>query len=122
MTNIGRPRNPVRLVPYVMGGNQARWLALLAEGYAVDLPQIRARTPLASITALLCAVHAHQAQGVFACDPGWRQAAGITEVPEDRADDVAAALALLQGARDDLEEPESALLLAARMASTRTGR
>lgn len=59
---------------------------------------------------------------MFACDPRWRETAGITEVPEDRADDVAAALALLQVARDDLEGLEGALLLAARTASTRTGK
>ncbi|MCX5097371.1 hypothetical protein OOK36_53830 [Streptomyces sp. NBC_00365] len=47
---------------------------------------------------------------------------GTTEVPEDRADDVTAALALLQIARDDLETLEGALLLAARTASTRTGK
>ncbi|MFD4956670.1 hypothetical protein [Streptomyces sp. NPDC058451] len=106
----------------MMDEDQAQLLALLTEGYADDLPQIRERTPLASITALLYAVHAHQAQRVFACDPRWRETAGITEVPEDRADDVAAALALLQVARDDLEGLEGALLLAARTASTRTGR
>ncbi|MFD7137211.1 hypothetical protein [Streptomyces sp. NPDC059894] len=122
MTNTDKPLHLIRPVPYVMDEDQAQLLARLAEGYADDLPQIRQRTPLASITALLYAVHAHQAQRVFACDPRWRETAGITEVPEDRADDVAAALALLQVARDDLECLEGALLLAARTASTRTGR
>lgn len=42
----------------------------------------------------------------------------MTEVPEDRADDVTAGLALLQVAREDLETLESALLLAARTASS----
>ncbi|MFD4177262.1 hypothetical protein [Streptomyces anulatus] len=122
MTNTDKPLCPVRPVPYVMDEDQARLLALLIEGYADDLPQIRERTPLASITALLYAVHAHQTQRVFACDPRWRETLGITEVPEDRADDVATALALLQVARDDLEGLEGALLLAARTASTRTGK
>lgn len=122
MTNTDKPLRPVRPVPYVMDENQAQLLALLVEGYADDLPQIRERTPLASITALLYAVHAHQAQRVFACDPRWKETAGVTEVPEDRADDVAAALALLQVARDDLEGLEGVLLLAARTDSTRTGK
>ncbi|MFJ2203544.1 hypothetical protein ACIQPP_50655 [Streptomyces violaceusniger] len=43
-------------------------------------------------------------------------------MPEDRADDVTAALALLQVARGDLETLEGALLLTARTASSRTGK
>ncbi|MFC9932307.1 hypothetical protein [Streptomyces sp. NPDC127190] len=43
-------------------------------------------------------------------------------MPEDPAGDVAAALALLQVAHDDLEGLEGALLLAARTVSTRTGK
>ncbi|MZE80898.1 hypothetical protein [Streptomyces xinghaiensis] len=122
MTNTDKPLRPIRPVPYVMDEDQAQLLARLSADYADDLPQIRERAPHASITALLHAVHAHQAQRVFACDPRWRETAGITEVPEDRADDVAAALALLQVARDDLEGLEAALLLGARTASTRTGK
>ncbi|MFB6714558.1 hypothetical protein ACFCZY_22515 [Streptomyces sp. NPDC056237] len=64
-------------------------------------PKIRNREPQASIAALLHAVRAHQAQRVFACDPRWRETTGLTEVPEDRTEDVTAALAPLQVARDD---------------------
>ncbi|MFL4909465.1 hypothetical protein ACJ6WF_41355 [Streptomyces sp. MMS24-I2-30] len=122
MTNTDKPPRPVRPVPYVMDEDQAQLLARLSDGYTGDLPRIRERVPHASVTALLHAVHAHQAQRVFACDPRWRETAGVTEVPEDRADDVAAALALLQVARADLEGLEGALLLAARTASTRSGK
>ncbi|MFF3129265.1 hypothetical protein ACFVRD_45285, partial [Streptomyces sp. NPDC057908] len=52
-------------------------------------------------------------------DPRRRETTGNTEVPDDHADDVAAALTLFQIARDDLE---ATLLLAARTASTRTGK
>lgn len=122
MTNTDKPARPIRPVPYVVHEDQAQLLARLSVDYAGDLQQIRERAPHASITAILHAVHAHQAQRVFACDPRWREAAGITEAPEDRAEDVAAALALLQVARDDLEGLEAALLVAARTASTRTGK
>ncbi|MGP2436329.1 hypothetical protein [Streptomyces sp. JW3] len=122
MTNTDKPTRPPRPVPYVMDEEQAGLLARLSEDYADAVQEIQDRTPHASVVALLHAVHAHQAQRVFACDPRWRETAGITEVPEDRADDVAAALALLQVARDDLEGLEGALLLAARTASTRTGK
>ncbi|WP_431981436.1 hypothetical protein [Streptomyces qinglanensis] len=122
MTTTDKPKRPPRPVPYVMDEDQAKLLARLSEDYADALTEIRDRTPHAAVAALLHAVHAHQADRVFACDPRWRETAGITEVPEDRADDVAAALALLQVARDDLEGLEGGLLLAARTASTRTGK
>lgn len=42
------------------------------------------------------------------------------EPPEDRAEDIADALSLLQAAREDLDGMEAALLLAARQPGTRT--
>ncbi|MFI5796256.1 hypothetical protein [Streptomyces sp. NPDC051677] len=122
MTNSHKQTRPPRPVPYVMDEEQAGLLARLSEDYADAVQEIQDRTPHVSVAALLHAVHAHQARRVFACDPRWRETAGITEVPEDRADDAAAALALLQVARDDLEGLEAALLLAARTPSTRTGK
>ncbi|MFI6341207.1 hypothetical protein [Streptomyces sp. NPDC050535] len=122
MTNTDKPARSPRPVPYVMDHDQALLLARLSEDYVHALPEIRDRAPQASVAVLLHAVHAHQAQRVFACDARWRETAGITEVPEDRAEDVAAALALLHVARADLEGLEGTLLLAARTASTRTGK
>lgn len=122
MTNAEKPARPPRPVPYVMDKDQARLLAQLTEDYADALPDIQDRTPQASVAVLLHAVHAHQARRLFASDPHWQKTVGEHEVPADRAADVAAALALLQVARDDLEGLEGALLLAARSASTRTGK
>ncbi|MFJ4689639.1 hypothetical protein ACIQNG_33780 [Streptomyces sp. NPDC091377] len=122
MTTTDKPARPPRPVPYVMDRDQARLLARLSEDYVDVVPEIQNRTPQASVAVLLHAVHAHQAQRLFATDARWREIAGITEVPEDRADDVAAALALLQVARADLDGLEAALLLAARTASARTGK
>ncbi|MFE5718545.1 hypothetical protein [Streptomyces erythrochromogenes] len=122
VTNTDKAPRPIEPVPSVMDEDQAQLLARLSADYAGDLQQIGERAPHAAITALLHAVHAHQAQRVFACNPRWREIAGIAEVPEDREDDVAAALTLLQVARHDLESLEGALLLAARTSSTRTGK
>ncbi|MGW2919315.1 hypothetical protein ACWDBF_15820 [Streptomyces angustmyceticus] len=114
MVNTDKPARAPRPVPYVMDEDQARLLATLSEDYADALPQLQARTPQASVAALLHAVHAHQAQRLFVSHRYWQKAAGETEVPEDRADDIAAALALLQAL-------ECSMLLAARTASARTG-
>lgn len=122
MTNTDKPPRAPRPVPYVMDEQQAGLLARLSEAYASALPEVRDRTPQASVPVLLHAVHAHQTRRLLASDPRWRETAGVTDMPEDRAEDVAAALALLQVARDDLEDLEAALLLAARTASTRTGK
>ncbi|MFD9396944.1 hypothetical protein ACFWBB_41285 [Streptomyces sp. NPDC060000] len=122
MTTTDKPTRAPRPVPYVMDEDQAELLARLAEDYAAALPEIQARTPQASVSVLLHAVHADQACRMFVSHPYWENAVGETEVPEDRADDVAAALALLQVARADLEGLEGSLLLAARTASTRTGK
>ncbi|MGW0672532.1 hypothetical protein [Streptomyces sp. NPDC002746] len=119
MTNTD---GPTRLAPYAMDEEQAGLLARLAADYADALVKIRDRESQASIAPVLHAIWVHQAQRILACDLRWRETAGITEVPEDRAEDVSAALALLQIARDDLETLEGALLLAARTASTRTGK
>ncbi|GCB45080.1 hypothetical protein [Streptomyces sp. NL15-2K] len=69
--------------------------------------------------ALLHAVQAHRTRRLIEADPRWQKTTGRIVDLEDRADDVAAALALLRVARADLE---GALLLAARFASTSTGR
>ncbi|MGD9482849.1 hypothetical protein WDH52_06240 [Streptomyces sp. TRM70308] len=97
-------------------------LARLSEDYTDALTRIRDRTPEASVPVLLHAVHAHQVRRLLASDPRWRETAGVTEEPEDCAEDVAAALALLQVARADLEGLEGALLLAARHPSVCTGK
>ncbi|MFF2374867.1 hypothetical protein ACFVUW_10840 [Streptomyces xiamenensis] len=122
MTNTDKSLRSIRPVPYVMDEDQAQLLARLSTDYADGLQQTRERTPHTSISALLHAVTAHQAQRLFARNPHWKKIAGITEDPEDRADDVAAALALLQVARDDLEALEVFLLMVARTTSTRTGK
>ncbi|ONK13180.1 hypothetical protein [Streptomyces sp. MP131-18] len=122
MTNTDKPLRPPRPVPYVMDEDQAGLLARLSEDYADALPGVRDRTPEASVPVLLHTVHAHQFRRLLASDPRWRETADVTEVPEDRAEDIAAALALLQVARADLEGLEGALLLVARSTSTRTGK
>ncbi|MFK0142659.1 hypothetical protein [Streptomyces murinus] len=114
-----RPRSWASTAPGCRWCGQAGLLGRLAADYADVLPELRDREPQATIILLLHAVCAHQAKRVFACDARWRETTSITEVPRDRAEDVSAALALLQTARDDLE---SALLLAARTASTLTGK
>jgi hypothetical protein len=105
-----------------MDEHQAQQFARLGERYADTLPEVRERTPEASAAVLLHAVHAHQARRLFASDPRRRETMRLTEMPEDRADDVADALALLRVARADLDSMEAALLLAARLPSTDTGK
>lgn len=122
MTNTDKPTRSPQPIPDVMDEEQAGLLARLAEDYADALPEVRDRTPQASVPALLHAAHAHQARRMFVSHPYWQKTVGETEVPEDRAGDIAAALALLQVARADLEGLEGSLLLAARTASTRTGK
>ncbi|MEU5833070.1 hypothetical protein ABZ820_05175 [Streptomyces diacarni] len=106
----------------MMNEDQAKLLARLSEDYAEALPELQERTPQASVTALLHAVQAQQVRRVLVSHRYWHKAIGEREAPEDRAEDVAAALALLQVARADLEGLEGALLLAARTVSTRTGK
>ncbi|MFE7763025.1 hypothetical protein [Streptomyces sp. NPDC057438] len=122
MTNTDKPTRPPRRVPYVMDEEQAELLARLAGRYASVLPEVRDHAPEASVPVLLHAVHAHQARRLIESDPRWQKATGRVVELEDRADDVAAALALLRVARADLDGLEFALLLAARSISTSTGK
>lgn len=122
MTNTNEPTRTPRPAPYGMDEEQAELLARLNDRYADAVPEVRARTPEASLPALLHAVNAHQVRRVLASNPHWQKTTGITEAPEDHAEDVASALALLQIARADLEKLEAALLLAARFPSSRTGK
>ncbi|MDX3121571.1 hypothetical protein F3K20_20235 [Streptomyces scabiei] len=122
MTNTDKPTLPPRPTQYVMDEEQAGVLALLSQRYTDDLPVIRARYQETSVPVLLHAVHAHQARRLIESNPRWQKTTGRVVELEDRAEDVAAALALLQVARADLEGLESALLLAARSTSTHTGK
>lgn len=54
--------------------------------------------------------------------PGRADTPGPAEEPEDRAEDVADALSLLQAAREDLDSLEAALLLAARQPGRHGGK
>ncbi|GHE33803.1 hypothetical protein [Streptomyces capitiformicae] len=122
MTNTDKPTHPPRPVPYVMDGEQAELLARLSGRYADVLPEVRDRAPEASVPVLLHAVHAHQARRLIESAPRWQKTTGRVVELEDRAEDVAAALALLRVARADLDGLEGALLLAARSISTNTGK
>lgn len=122
MTNTEKATRTPQAVSYGMRNEQAAILARLADRYAEAVPAICARTPEASVSGLLHAVTAHQVRRLFTSDARWRRTTGITAVPEDRTEDVAAAMGLLQVARADLEGLEAALLLAARSNSSRTGK
>ncbi|MFE4829937.1 hypothetical protein [Streptomyces sp. NPDC056672] len=123
MTNTASPVRAPRPVPYMMDEEQAQLLTRLSEDYADALPGIQARTPQASVAALLHAVIAHQVRRLVQGHRFRKKTTGPGgEAPEDRAEDVAAALALVQVARADLDGLEAALLLTARHPSTRTGR
>src|SRR5690242_19687241 len=95
-------------------------LARLAERYAGDLPAVQQREAV-RVTAVVHAVFHHQARRLL---PNFRLIR-VTDDPveesEDRAEDVADALSLLQAAREDLASLEAALLYAARRPGARTG-
>jgi hypothetical protein len=95
-------------------------LARLTNRYAGDLPTVQQREAVRA-TAVVHAVFHHQARRLL---PNFRLARvtdGSAEELEDRAEDVADALSLLQAAREDLNSLEAALLYAARRPGTRTG-
>ncbi|MFB1047358.1 hypothetical protein [Streptomyces chrestomyceticus] len=122
MTHTDQPARPPRTVPYVMDQDQAGLLARLSHRYADVLPGLRDRAPHASVPLVLHAVHAHQVRRMIESDPRWQKTTGRVVELDDRADDVAAALALLRVVRADLEGLEAGLLLAARSNGSRTGK
>ena len=101
---------------YKLDERDATALARLADQYADDLPAIQQRDPI-RIPAVVDAVIHHQARRLF---PNLLLIPPA-EPPEDRAEDIADALSLLQAAREYLEDSEAALLAAARQPGPRTG-
>jgi hypothetical protein len=88
--------------------------------YAGDLPVVQQREA-ARVLAVVHAVFRHQARRLL---PDFRlvpDTPGPAEELEDRAEDVADALSLLQAAREDLDSLEAALLYAGRRPGARTG-
>ncbi|MCB5908207.1 hypothetical protein [Streptomyces pinistramenti] len=104
-----------------MDAEQATLLVQLSDRYADALPGIRDRSPEATVPVVLHAVQAHQCHRLLQSGPLWRKTSGDDRHPGDRAEDVAAALALLRVARTDLDGLEAAMP-AARTTSTRTGK
>ncbi|MGF0167590.1 hypothetical protein OH717_34320 (plasmid) [Streptomyces albidoflavus] len=103
MTNPQHAR-PLRAVPGVLGDDQAAALARLLDRHGATLDDERRRRATASIPVALQAVITAQARHI------------LQREPVDRADesDVLDALSLIRAAREDIEQAESALLLAAR--------
>lgn len=91
-------------------------LARLADRYAGDLPAVQQRETVRATTVAHAVIH-YQARRLF---PKFLLVPPVEE-PEDRAEDVADALSLVQAAREDLDSMEAALLLAARQPGARTG-
>jgi predicted ArsR family transcriptional regulator len=95
-------------------------LARLTDRYADDLTAIQQREAVRA-TAVVHAVVHHQARRLLPDFRLIRVTDESAEELEDRAEDVADALSLLQTAREDLDSLEAALLLAARHPGARTG-
>ena len=115
MTNANGTRK-ARRAPYELDEHGAAALARLADRYADDLPAIQQRETVRATAAVHAVIH-HQARRLF---PKFLLVPPAEE-PEDRAEDVADALSLLRAAREDLDNMEAALLLAARQPGARTG-
>ena len=112
MTNTSGTGKALR-ASFELDEQGAAALARLADRYADDLPAIQQRDAV-RVPAVVHAVFHHQARRLL---PNFRMARVTedpAEEPEDRAEDVADALSLLQTAREDLDSLEAALLYAAR--------
>jgi hypothetical protein len=94
--------------------------ARLTDWYADGLPAIQQREAV-RVPAVVHAVFRHQARRLLPNFRLVRVTADPAEELEDRAEDIADALSLLQAAREDLDSLEAALLLAARQPGARTG-
>lgn len=116
MTNTSDTGKAPRAL-YELDEHEAAALARLADRYADDLPAIQ-RRDLVRVPAVVHAVIRHQARRLL---PSFLLVPPAEE-PEDRAEDVADALSLLEAAHEDLDGLEAALLLAARQPGTRTGK
>ncbi|WP_202514188.1 MULTISPECIES: hypothetical protein [unclassified Streptomyces] len=103
MTNPQHAR-PLRAVAGVLGDDQAAALARLLESHGATLDDERRRRATASIPVALQGVITAQARHI------------LQREPVDRADesDVLDALSLIRTAREDIDQAEAALLLAAR--------
>lgn len=114
MTNTSGPGKALR-ASSDLDEQGAAALARLADRYAGDLPGIQQLEAL-RVRAVVHAVFRHQARRIL--PPNFRMlwdGPGQEEDElEDRAEDVADALALLQAAREDIDSMEAALLYAAR--------
>jgi hypothetical protein len=119
MTNTSDTGKALRAL-FELDEHGAAALARLADRYADDLPGIQQREAV-RVTAVVHAVFRHQARRLLKDFFLVADAPGPAEEPEDRAEDVADALSLLQGAREDLDSLEAALLYAARRPGARTG-
>lgn len=119
MTNTSGTGKALR-ASFELDEQGAAALARLTDRYADDLPAIQQREAVRA-TVVVHAVFRHQARRLL---PDFRLAR-VTDDPaeelEDRAEDVADALSLLQAAREDLDGLEGALLYAARRPGARTG-
>jgi len=115
MTDASSTRKTPR-ASYDLSEHEAAALARLTSQYAGDLPAIQQRE-MARVHAVVDAVVHHQGRRLF---PNLLLVPPA-EPPEDRAEDIADALLLLQAAREYLEATEAALLAAARQAGPRTG-
>jgi hypothetical protein len=119
MTNTSGTGKALR-ASFELDEQGAAALARLTDRYADDLPAIQQRETVRA-TVVVHSVFHHQARRLL---PNFRLVR-VTDDPaeelEDRAEDVADALSLLQGARDDLDSLEAALLYAARRPGARTG-
>ncbi|MER6723064.1 hypothetical protein [Streptomyces halstedii] len=95
---------PLRAVPGALRDDQAAALARLLDRHAATLDDERRHRVTTSISVALQAVITAQARHI------------LRREPVDRADesDVLDALSLIRAARDDIDQAEAALLLAAR--------
>jgi hypothetical protein len=120
MTDTSGTRKALR-APSELDEQGAAALARLTDRYADDLPAIQQQRDTVRVPAVVHAVFHHQARRLL---PNFRMLR-VTDDPaeelEDRAEDVADALSLLQAVREDIESLEAALLYAARRPGARTG-
>jgi hypothetical protein len=119
MTNTSGTGKALR-ASYELDADGAAALARLTERYADDLPRAQ-QLGTVQAAAVVHAAFGHQVRRLL---PNLRMAR-VTDDPaeelEDRAEDIADALSLLQAAREDLESLEAALLYAARRPGGRAG-
>ena len=118
MTNTRGTGKALR-ASFELDARGAAALARLTDRYAGDLPAIQQREVVRT-AAVVHAVFHHQARRLLPNFRMVRETDDPAEELEDRAEDVADALSLLQTAREGLDSLEAALLYAARRPGART--